>query len=161
MAHGVLGPGIRFEPQLQPQLQQYWILNPLCCPGIQPTCRCSKDATDPLVPQWDLLGRLFFFFFFLFIAPMAYRSSRAGAESELQPPAFMTAMTTLDPSYICELHFSSWQRRILNPLDKARVEPASSQTLCQVLNPLSHDRTPRGEYSLMTILRDLRWLVFW
>ena len=32
MAYGVPRQGIRFEPQLQPkpQLQQHWILNPLC-----------------------------------------------------------------------------------------------------------------------------------
>ena len=37
---------------------------------------------------------------------------------ELQLPATARAMP--DPSHICHLHHSSWQRWILNPLSKAR-----------------------------------------
>ena len=47
---------------------------------------------------------------------------RLGVESELQLLAYATATatTTWDPSCICELHHSSGQRQILNPLSKAR-----------------------------------------
>ena len=54
VAYGVPGPGIRSEPHLRPklQLQQRWILNPLCWAG-DPTCipallRCcqSRCATE-------------------------------------------------------------------------------------------------------------------
>ena len=40
-----------------------------------------------------------------------------GVESELQPLAYATV--TPDPSHVCDLHYSSWQHRILNPLSKA------------------------------------------
>ena len=43
---------------------------------------------------------------------------RLGVESELQLPAYATAMQ--DPNRICNLHHSSWQHRIFNPLSKAR-----------------------------------------
>ena len=43
-----------------------------------------------------------------------------GVKSELQPPAYTIATATQDPSLVCNLHHSSWQRRILNPLSKAR-----------------------------------------
>ena len=43
-----------------------------------------------------------------------------GVELELQLPAYATAMATLDPSHICDLHHSSQQRRILNLLSEAR-----------------------------------------
>ena len=43
---------------------------------------------------------------------------RLGVKSELQLPAYATA--TPDPSHICDLHHSSQQRPILNPLSKAR-----------------------------------------
>ena len=43
---------------------------------------------------------------------------RLGIELELQLPA--TAIATQDPSHVCDLHHSSWQRRILNLLSKAR-----------------------------------------
>ena len=43
--------------------------------------------------------------------------SRLWVESELQLPA--TATATQDPSCICDLHCSSWQGQILNPLSEA------------------------------------------
>ena len=42
---------------------------------------------------------------------------RLGVELELQLPAYTTAT---DPSRVCDLHHSSWQRWILNPLSEAR-----------------------------------------
>ena len=45
---------------------------------------------------------------------------RLGIELELQPPAYTTATATRDPSRVCDLHHSSRQRRILNPLTEAR-----------------------------------------
>ena len=44
---------------------------------------------------------------------------RLGVESELQLPAYTTATATTGPSRICNLHCSQ-QRRILDPLSKAR-----------------------------------------
>ena len=41
-------------------------------------------------------------------------------ELELQLPAYSTATATRDPSLICNLHHSSWQCWILNPLSEAR-----------------------------------------
>ena len=45
-----------------------------------------------------------------------------GVESELQLPAYttVTATTTQDPSLICNLHGSSWQRWLSNPESEAR-----------------------------------------
>ena len=43
---------------------------------------------------------------------------RLRVESELQLPA--TATATLDLSYICDLHCSSWQCLFLKPLSEAR-----------------------------------------
>ena len=42
------------------------------------------------------------------------------AELELQLLASATAIATLDPSHICELHHSLQQRQILHPLGYAR-----------------------------------------
>ena len=39
---------------------------------------------------------------------------------ELQLLAHTTATATQDPSCVCNLHYSSWQHQILNPLSKAR-----------------------------------------
>ena len=45
---------------------------------------------------------------------------RLGVELELQPLAYTTATAMPDPSHICDLHHSSCQCRVLNPLSKAR-----------------------------------------
>ena len=45
---------------------------------------------------------------------------RLGVELELQLPAYVTAEATPDPSHVCDIHHSSWQQWILNPLSKAR-----------------------------------------
>ena len=45
---------------------------------------------------------------------------RLGVQLELQLPAYTTTTTTPDPSCICDLHHSSRQHWILNPLSKAR-----------------------------------------
>ena len=44
-----------------------------------------------------------------------------GVESELQLLAYNTAIATPDPSHICDLHHSSWQRWIINPLSEASI----------------------------------------
>ena len=62
---------------------------------------------------------IFSFCFFLGLHLRHIEVPRLGVESELQLPAYTTA-TTQDPSCVCYLHHSSWHRRILNPLSKAR-----------------------------------------
>ena len=54
---------------------------------------------------------------------------RPGVKLELQLPAYSTATATPDPSHICDLQHSSWQRWVLNPLSEARMEPTSSWIL--------------------------------
>ena len=45
---------------------------------------------------------------------------RLGVQSELQLPAYTTATATPDLSHICNLHHSSQQCQIPNPLSEAR-----------------------------------------
>ena len=61
-----------------------------------------------------------YLFFFCFLGPHSRQVEvpRLGVQSELQLPA--TATATPDPSCICDLHHSSWQPWILNPLSKVR-----------------------------------------
>ena len=46
--------------------------------------------------------------------------SRPRGKLELQLLAYITATATWDPSCLCDLHHSSWQCWILNPLSEAR-----------------------------------------
>ena len=60
-------------------------------------------------------------FICLFMAtPTAYGNSHTGVESELQLPAYTTAKTTWDLSHVCNLHHSSQQCWLFNPLSKPR-----------------------------------------
>ena len=64
----------------------------------------------------------YFIYFCLFKAiPAHMELPKLGVESELQLPIYATAIATWDPSHICDLHHSSWQCWILNPLRQARV----------------------------------------
>jgi len=45
---------------------------------------------------------------------------RREGESQLHLLAYTTATATPDPSHVYDLHHSSWQRWILNPLSEAR-----------------------------------------
>ena len=47
---------------------------------------------------------------------------RLEVELELWLPAYARATATPDPSRVCDLHHSSQQRRILDPLSEARDE---------------------------------------
>ena len=64
----------------------------------------------------------FFYLFGLFLEPHPWHREvpRLGVKSDLQLPAYATATAMLDPSHVCNLHYSSWQQRILNSLSKAR-----------------------------------------
>ena len=62
----------------------------------------------------------FFFFFFLGLHLRHMEIPRLGVESKLQLPAYTIAIATPDPSRICNLHHSSWQHQMLNPLNEAR-----------------------------------------
>ena len=61
----------------------------------------------------------FFFFFVLLGSNMQHvEVPRLGVQSELYLLAYTTAIATGDPSHICNLHHSSQQHQILNPLSE-------------------------------------------
>ena len=64
---------------------------------------------------------------------------RIGVKSEPQMPAHAIAKATPDLSHICNLHHSSWQHQILNPLRETRDGTHILMRTSQGLNPLSHN----------------------
>ena len=60
--------------------------------------------------------------FFVFLGPHSQHVEvpRLGVQSELQLRAYARATAMPDPSHVCDLHHSSQQHWILNPLRKAR-----------------------------------------
>ena len=61
-----------------------------------------------------------YLFAFLMPHPWYMEVPRLEVELELQLPAYATVTATQDPSRVYELHHSSQQRQILNPLSEAR-----------------------------------------
>ena len=83
---------------------------------------------------------LFVCFCFFRATPTAYGSSQARVESELQLLAYAIVTAMPDLSRVCNLHWSSQQCQILNPLSKVRIEPASSWILVMFITT-----EPQGE----------------
>ena len=75
---------------------------------------------------------------------------RLGVESELQLPACSTATATWDLRYVCDLHCSSWQRQILNPLSEAGDGTGILMDTDQIHNLLSHNRNSPNCFILMS-----------
>ena len=65
---------------------------------------------------------LVYLFIFFFSGPHLWHMEvpRLGLQLELQLLAYAIATVTLDLSHVCDLHHSSQQCQILNPLSKAR-----------------------------------------
>ena len=67
---------------------------------------------------------IFFSFFFPLLGPNQRHMEvpRLGVKSQFQLPAYASATATPDLSLFCDLHCSSWQCGILNPLNGARYQ---------------------------------------
>ena len=63
-----------------------------------------------------------YYFFFTFLGPHPWHMEvlKIGVKLELQLPAYATATARPNLSRICDLHHTSQQCWILNPLNKAR-----------------------------------------
>ena len=98
-------------------------------------CKRAGTPVSSFVPgcKQDLVQHLrsfpsclyFFFkknFFFVFLGPHPWHMEvlGLGVKSELQLPTYTTATAMPDPSRVSDLHHSSRQCQILNPLNKAR-----------------------------------------
>ena len=96
-----------------------WAANP----SIPRGCLCQVLHSERLRTLFSFLPSFFFLFFsFRFLGPYPQHMGvpRPGVKSELQLPACTTVTAAQDPSHVFDLHHSSQQCRILNPLSKAR-----------------------------------------
>ena len=69
---------------------------------------------------------------------------RLGVESELQLPAYITGTAMWDLSGVCDLHHSSQQRWILNPLSKAGDRTCSLMVPSQICFCCAMTGTPKA-----------------
>ena len=71
---------------------------------------------------------------------------RLGVQSELQLVTYATATRMQDLSHVCDLHLSSWQHWILNPLCKARDRTHNLMVPSQIHFHCAKMGTPRFIY---------------
>ena len=92
------------------------------------------NLLEPLTETFSLLDHQFFFFLFCFLGPNLQHMEvpSLGVKLELQLPAYTTATATQGPSHIFDLHHSSWQYQILNPLSKARHQTCILKEASQI-----------------------------
>ena len=68
------------------------------------------------------VGLGLFIYLFMYLGPHLWHTEvpRLGVKLELWPPAYIIATTMWNPSPVCDLHHSSQQCWVLNPLSEAR-----------------------------------------
>ena len=71
---------------------------------------------------------------------------RLGVQSELQLPAYTTATATWDPSRICDLHHSSQQHQIPDPLSEARDRTHILRDTIQICFPCTTMGTSKSYF---------------
>ena len=99
----------------------------------------KKEKRKYILLLWPAIY-LFIYLVFLGLHLRHMEAPRLGVQSELQPLVYTTATATSDPTNVCDLHHSSWQHWILNPLSEAKDRTCILTDSSQVLKPLSHDR---------------------
>ena len=100
----------------------------------------SEKQTDNTFCQGMEISNSFFVFVFSFLGPHLKNIEVPRLGVRAAATATATATATRDPSYICGLHHSSQECRILNPLSEARDQTCILIDASQVYNPLSHSR---------------------
>ena len=93
----------------------------------------TASCPTPILDFCVLLLSFFFspFFFFRWL-PRHMEIPGLGVELELQLQAYATATATVDPRRICNLHHSSQQRRMNDPLRKARDQTRILMNISQI-----------------------------
>ena len=87
-----------------------------------------------LIPLWSESRHCMISFFVLFCFVLF-----SGVELKMQLLAQARAIATRDLRHICDLHYSSWQRWILNSLKEARNLTCNLMDTEWVPNPLNHN----------------------
>ena len=133
---------------------------------------CYTEAFQFDKATLDSFSFFFFFFCSLGLHPQHMEVPRLGIKSELQLPAYTTAIATWDPSCIFDLYHSSWQRQISNHWQGQGLNPhphgqqSDSFPLCHkgnslfllqlslllVSNPKLHQDWCQGAYCLCFLL---------
>ena len=114
----------------------YKLQAPVSSSPNNPSC---MYGTLPGTKQSHIPGVTCFFLFLFSFYGHTGGTQVPGLEVESVLQLLATATATQDPSHICDLHCSSRQQWVLNPLSEARNQTCVLMDISPVLNPLSHN----------------------
>ena len=109
-------------------------------------------------------GKCLYLFTYLFIyrlfafsrvAPVAHGDSQARGPIEAIATGLPRATATQDPSCVYNLHHSSRQHQIPNPLSKARDQTRNLMFPSQICYPLSYNRNSEMSLNELCIIGDI------
>ena len=108
-------------------------------------CRCKEDQgsirsivmlseTGKVQNSYLIDYYFLLFLFFCFSGPHVRHMEvpKLGVQLELQLPTYTTATAMQDPSLVCDLHHSSWQCQVLDPLSEARDQTRNLMVPSQI-----------------------------
>ena len=146
-SHSNVGSELHLQPTLQLTAMLEWFPIHWVKPGIKLASSWILIGFVTTEPQRErqwcdfiLFVCLFIYLFVFFVLCPHLR------HMEVPRPPYATATATQDPSQFCDLHHSSWQRQIPNPLSKTRVEPASSWMLVGLVKHWATTGTARCDF---------------
>ena len=111
--------GVGCRQSSDPMLLWLWC-RPAAVPPIQPLAWEPPYATGSGPRKGKKTIYIYITIYFLGPHLQHMKVPRLGVYLELQLLAYTRATATSDPSRVCDLHHSSWQRQILSPLSEAR-----------------------------------------
>ena len=148
----------------------YWFLNIL---NTNPACSRQEEAAiskfHMLISQdccnklpktgWIKTTDTYLFIYFVFLGqhPRRMEVPRLEIQLELSLLAYTPAIATQDPSHVCNLHHSLWQRWILNPLSKARVRTCLLMDVSQIHFCWIGTGTPRQQIFIVSQFRRIEF----
>ena len=115
---------VKGDAWLSPPFVQ-WIKPHISEPCLSLSFPSPPTSGSAIWAHWKNLTFLFSFLFlfcFFFLGPHPWHMEvpRLGVEGELQLLVYTTGTAMQEPTHVYNLHKSSWQRRIHNPLSEAR-----------------------------------------
>ena len=121
--------------------QHPYFLHPTLMNFYKLTVTSAKELCHQACLKFNLI--LFYCLFFPWKKSWQAREvARLGVKSALQLPACARATAMPDLSHVCDLHHSSWQHQILNPLSEARDKTCILMDTGQVCYPWAQMGTP-------------------
>jgi len=117
---------------------------------------CSIVNLQCFVSFFSFSFLLFFLIYIFRATPWHMEVPRLGVELELQLPAYTTATATRGLNHVWNLHYSSRQLQILNPLSRARDQTCVLMDTGQV----HYHWATRGTSCIVSFKCTINWLSY-